>query len=142
MNNAELAYLHTHGCPARNIPARPFLIPALDAHSEELGEQEGKILKALFSAQTKNATLGPYASVGNRANVMREMKRLGQMGQNYVKAWFEDPRNGWPPNAPSTIARKTKKWSRAGAPLALPLIDTSQMRNAVSYVIRGKNATS
>lgn len=130
VNNAELAYLHTNGCPHRNIPPRPFLIPALNAHQKEIAEQQGRILKALFSASSNNATLGP-ASVGSQGKVMVEMKKLGMMGQNYVKGWFVDPANGWPPNAPATIARKGSD---------RPLIDTAQLRNSITYVIRNKKA--
>ena len=43
--------------------------------------------------------------------------------------WFENPQNGWPPNSPRTIRRKGSDQ---------PLVDTGEMRKAITYVVRDK----
>jgi hypothetical protein len=52
------------------------------------------------------------------------------LGQNIVRAWFVDPKNGWPENSPITIAAKGSD---------KPLIDTGELRKAITYVVGDRN---
>ena len=52
--------------------------------------------------------------------------------QNKVRAWFTDERNNWPPNAPSTIEKKSKN----GKIKDNPLIDTGELRKSITYVVK------
>lgn len=114
-NNAELAFLHSVGSPAQNIPARPFLQPAINANIDKIAKIQALALKAALD--------------GNKTAVGINIEKVGMLTQNVIKAWFVDPRNGWPPNSPVTIARKGSD---------KPLIDTGQLRNAIHYVLRRK----
>jgi hypothetical protein len=111
--NAELAFLHTNGVPTHNIPPRPFLEPAIKANHIGIGALQTKVVEA--------------ASKGNQAEVNIGMQKIGIFAVNCVKQWWDDPRNNWPPNAPSTIARKGSSH---------PLLDTAQLKNAQTYVIQ------
>ena len=64
---------------------------------------------------------------GDEKAMKRAMDVCGIAAQNYCRDWFTDPRNGWPPNSPITIARKKS---------ARPMIDTGTMRKAITYVVR------
>lgn len=142
-NNAELAYIHSNGSPKMSIPARPFLEPAIEANKEAIAKQQAKIIQDALAGKTDMMLI--------------DVKKLGLFTQNAIKAWFTDPRNNWPPNSPATAMRKiAKKYKskkrRAQAleewfqsvqvegmdPTVRPLIDTSQLRNAITYVIRQK----
>ena len=106
-------YIMSHGSPLWQIPPRPVLEPALEAHADAIGE--------LFQAVVKAACRGDEAAMQRAMNV------CGMAAQNYCRDWFTDPRNGWPPNSPLTIKEKGSE---------RPLIDTGTMRKAITYVIR------
>lgn len=110
---ATAAYIHAHGSPLYAIPARPIIEPALMAS----GNRE-PITAELGAVAT--ATLD-----GKRTEAVRHLKLAGMMGQNAVRSWFTDSRNGWAPNSPATIRRKGSD---------KPLINTAQLRASMTYV--------
>lgn len=115
INNASLMYIHTHGSPLKNIPARPVIEPAVAADKEKISAEYIKAVQA--------------AANGDSANVLKALHRTGIAGQNAARNWFTDPRNNWPPNSPVTIAKKGS---------SRPLIDTGTLRKSIIYVIRDK----
>jgi hypothetical protein len=136
VNNATLGYIHEHGSPANNIPARPFLIPGVkDAHDEV----EHRLKKA-----------ANLALDGNLSAVDAQLSMAGQEARDSVKAKINS--GDFEPLADATLearARKGRKGAKAelasrragNAPstaLAKPLIDTGQLRNSITYVVRGK----
>lgn len=114
ITNAELAFIHSKGSPAKNIPARPFL-ESIDASKERIANQQAKIVKAALD--------------GKKEQMKMQIEKLGILGVTIAKAWFVDPKNNWAPNRPATIQRKGSD---------KPLIDTGQLRNAITYVVRDK----
>ena len=115
-NAATQMYIHSHGSPLYAIPPRPIIEPAIEAPDNK---------KAILAQLT---LAGRAALDGKKTEAVRFLNLAGQEAVNRVRAWFTDPRNGWPPNAPSTIKRKGS---------SRPLIDTGQLRRAITYVIRG-----
>ena len=105
-------YIMSHGSPLWQIPPRPVLEPAIEAHKDAIVELFNAVIKA--------------AARGNPEATDRAIHRCGMAAQNYCRDWFTDPRNGWPPNSPRTIAMKGS---------ARPLIDTGTMRKAITYVV-------
>lgn len=146
VTNAELAFIHSEGSPLNKIPPRPFVEPAIeDSENSEMIAVE--LRKAAESALE-----------GNNDAMSRALVRAGMQGQNVVRDWFTNPKNGWPPNTPGTVLAKLRK---TGSPIAQaavrhvdeggslsdisglegmtnPMIDTNQLRKAVTYVIREK----
>jgi hypothetical protein len=112
INNASLLFIHTHGSPLNNIPARPVLEPAIEAN------------RALITPELAAAAKSVLDKNPNQAIV--HLKRAGLVASNAAKRWFTDPRNGWPPNKPETIKRKGS---------SRPLIDTGQLRRAITWVV-------
>jgi hypothetical protein len=115
INNAELLFIQSRGSQARGIPARPVLEPAINADGNR--ELIGRELATVFGAALK----------GDEAGIERNLKRTGIAAQNAARKWFTDPRNGWAPNSPRTIAAKGSD---------RPLIDTGALRNAITYVVK------
>ena len=111
---ATAMYLHTHGSPLYQIPPRPIIEPAIEAADNK--EAIAKELKQAAEA----------ALAGKPGGTRTHLRMAGMEAQNRTRAWFTDPRNGWAPNAPSTIRRK--KSDR-------PLIDTQQLRKSITYVV-------
>ena len=104
-----LANIHTYGSITQGIPARPFLIPALQ-------DNQAKYIKYLKS-QTIPLLFG-------RTKQARVLGLLGEMASSDVKKYFISGK--FAPLAASTI--KQKGSSR-------PLIDTGQLRQSITYSI-------
>lgn len=113
-SDATALYIHSHGSPLWQIPPRPIIEPAIEAKGniEPIRDELKEAATAVLD--------------GDKAEAVRHLKRAGMTGQNAARGWFTDSRNGWAPNAPSTI--KAKKSDR-------PLIDTAQLRKAITYVV-------
>lgn len=151
ISNAGLLYIHTNGSPKWNIPPRPVIEPSIEANRKQ-------IENFLFTAAAQRLD-------GTKAESNKTLKLCGQFAANGAKAWFKDPRNNWPQDAPRTIAKKInklrseknwmterhKEWLRASTILRLspyrpkfgstpldtvntPLIDTGQLRRAITWV--------
>ncbi len=106
-------YIHEHGSPLWQVPPRPIIEPALD-NSKELVADQLKI-----AAQTALSGKDPTDN----------LKKAGMVGQDIVGDWFTNPLNRWPQNSPKTIAEKGS---------SRPLIDTDNLRNSITYVVKEK----
>lgn len=111
-------YVQTHGSPLWHAPPRPVIEPAIAKHHREIAEEYAKAVKAAMTGD------------GSRADAF--IKRTGLLAQNICRKWFTDAENGWPPNSPKTIDKKTK--GKGGK--TNPLIDTGALRKAIVYVVR------
>jgi phage gpG-like protein len=117
-SNPTLGYIHEFGSPSRNIPARPFLRPGVEAVREEA------------AARLRKA--GDLALAGKPEGVERQLKSAGLLAQNSVRRKITE--GPFAPLAPATIAaRKARKVTRTK-----PLIDTGQLRASITYVIRAR----
>ena len=121
VTNAELLFIHTNGSPVNNIPARPVIEPAIKDDKERLS----KMMESAFLTAEKGDTEG----------ALRKLKLAGMRAQNVCRAWFVNPKNGWPPNSPGVAARKRAK----GSTNPKPLIDTGELRKSITYFIRRWN---
>jgi hypothetical protein len=114
MTNAGLLYIHTHGSALQHIPARPVLEPAIEApdNAALITKQLGEAARSTLSAKPGDAK--------------DHLNQAGMLARNAAIRWFVDPRNGWAPNAPSTIAEKGSD---------RPLINTAQMRRSITFLV-------
>ncbi len=112
-SEAHSLYIQSHGSPLWHIPPRPVLEPSIEANKEPIAKQ------------LQQATVA--ALDGDSVGVDHALHRAGFVAENAAKAWFENPENGWPPNSPKTIAQKGSD---------SPLIDTGEMRKAITHVVR------
>lgn len=138
INNAELSYIHEFGAAAAGIPARPHLLPGI----EEIVPEAAAELKAAAKA----------ALEGKGTAVDAALNRIGLLGQNAVRAKFQD--NDWAPLKDATLdaaplkkddlgnvltdkqgkARRGKSRREQGK--LNPLLDTGQLMKSHTYVIR------
>ena len=116
LSNAELGYIHNFGAPEANIPQREFMAPGIAAVQDRI--------TALF-AQAGKASLA-----GKPDQVDKILHAIGLT----AKAGVQNKLNQGPflPLAPATL-RARRARGRSGSK---PLIDTGQLRNAVTYVVR------
>ena len=109
LNNAELLLIQMFGSLVNNIPPRdPLLIP-IEKHRRE-------ILQKLAT--------GDMRAAFERKDYHKMFELLGAVALEIVDNAFVTSGDGsWPPNAPATIAAKGS---------SMPLIDTSQLRRAMT----------
>jgi hypothetical protein len=142
ISNAYLAYIHEHGVPEKNIPARPHLVPGIQ-------DIQDKAVKLLEQAAKQALECKPEA-------VDSALNKIGLLGQNAVRARFVN--NDWPALADSTLdyqplhkndqgvaltdkkGKPKRKKSRRDRERTNPLIDTSQLRKAYTFVIRKRGS--
>lgn len=143
ITNAELGYIHETGAPGANIPARPWLVPGVH-------KAASKYLPHLRAAC--NAALD-----GDATQATQWLARAGIVAENYAKR--EISTGDFVPLKPATVAARRNSrdtqsrrkgesrymelvdagMSPASAQAATgihPLINTGQMRNAVTSVVR------
>lgn len=115
MGNAGIGYVQEFGSPAQNIPARPFLIPGIQAIQDKTAE----ILKDGASKVLDNGTM------------IASLTKAGIVAQNSVKAAITKG-EGFAPLAESTLAAR----KRSGAKGTKPLIRTGQLRNSIVFIVK------
>jgi phage gpG-like protein len=119
INNAQLGYIHEFGAPASNIPARPFLNPGIARTQESINNHLQKAAKAAMD--------------GNSEKVDVELNATGLIAQ--AGARNEINSGAFEALAAATLAARLRR-GRTGDK---PLIDTGQLRNSITYVIREKD---
>lgn len=124
--NATLGYIHEFGSPAANIPARPFLRPGVSGAQEQLGNR-------LRAGAMAALTFPPDEKIA-----MTTLMGAGLIAQNAVRRYLNAGVS--PPLAAATLlARRSRKIApRKGTK---PLIDTGQLRNSITFVIRPKGSS-
>lgn len=134
ITNAALAYIHDNGAPEVNIPAREFMRPGIKTVQSDINTRFKKV--------------GQYALEGRIDAVKQMLNAIGLVAQNAVRAKITD--GPFDPLADATVAARARRGRRGAkqelanrakgmAPsneLARPLIDTGQLRSAITYVIR------
>jgi len=129
MNNVQLAYLHSQGSPVNNMPARPFIEPAI--------EQE-KVLEKITDCFGQAFEAALTGDLGLAKNCI---EKAGIYGSNAVKEYMGS--GALAPNAPITVSGGWMRNKVSGKPFKVtgkgstaPLIDTGSLRSAVTYVIK------
>ncbi|VXB24879.1 putative bacteriophage protein [Burkholderia sp. 8Y] len=117
ISNAQIGYIQEHGAPAANIPARPFLVPGVRDAQDKIGERLGKGAKAALNGQDQ---------------AEQTLNAAGLIGQNAARAKINS--NIQPKLADSTIAARLAR----GVTRTNTLVDTGQLRNSITYVVRNK----
>lgn len=145
MTNAALAYIHDNGSPAANIPPRPFMAPGIKNAEKPIAANMKKAVNAALD--------------NDQRRVDAALNSAGLAASSSVREAVED--GDFVPLSPSTIAnryrqRGTKgqregekayqslidqgiKPEQAQAQAGIhPLVNTGEMRNSITYVLRKK----
>lgn len=137
VTNALIGYVLETGAPERNLPPRPFLVPGV------------KNCTDAAIARMKQA--GISALTGNMSDVDNQLNAVGLMAVGSVKDKMDT--GPFTPLADATLEGRVRRNDgsqvgaaeelasrRAGNPpgtnLAQPLIDTGNLQNSITYVIR------
>lgn len=107
----EVAIIHEFGAPAANIPARSFIRATVDEHAADIAK-----LQRVLGAQV----------VAGKLTEEQALSALGAKVAGWVQARIAAGID--PALAPETVKRKKS---------SKPLIDTGQLRSAVTHVVEG-----
>ena len=114
--NALIGYVMEYGSPAQNIPARPFLHPGV------ANAREG------IELHMKKA--GQLALRGKQDEIGQELEKVGLIAAASVQKKITD--GPFQPLKPATLAARRRR-GRTGD---TPLVDTGQLRRAITYVVK------
>ncbi len=120
INNATLLAINEFGSPINNIPPRPVMAIGIRNAQEEIAEQ--------FKLAAKNALSKGLAALSIFYN------RAGIIASNSVKKAINSQEGFDGPSEATLKARKAVGFSGTKA-----LIVTGQMRNSITYVVKGEN---
>jgi len=109
---------HNFGMPSKNIPQRQFLEPGIKNADDAIS--------------VRMAKAGQGALDGKEEEVLNNMNAVGVIAASSVKSKITA--GPFVPLGESTLAARRRR-GRTGTK---PLIDTGQLRNSISYVIRAK----
>jgi hypothetical protein len=118
ITNAQIGYILDRGSPAKNIPARPWLVPGVEDVQKECAERLKKGATAALS--------------GNLQGADAALTAAGLTAEKGVKAKINS--NIQPKLADSTLAARRAR----GVTRENTLVDTGSLRNSVTHVIREK----
>lgn len=119
ISNAALGYIHNYGSPTQNIPARPFMEPGIKQAQRDI---EQSLERA-----------GLAALDGKPDQMLKSLHAAGIKAATSVKNKIN---SGIPPALKSSTIAARKRRGRTGTK---PLIDTGQLRNSITYVVRRKS---
>lgn len=120
MKNATLAYINELGSPAQNIPPRPFLVPGV---------------KESIPAVTKILKNTVITSGDSAQDIDIGLEKAGQKARDTVKNRIRNSTDIQGLSDVTKHIRATRKKNRRTGVMK-PLIDTGQMLNSITYVIR------
>ncbi len=119
INNASLLFINNFGSPAQNIPARPVMAIGIRKAQDAIVLEMEKAAKAAF-------TKGP-------AILDKYYERVGIIASSSVKRVINSQEGILEPSQATLDSRKRRGFNGNKA-----LIETGQMRNAITYVVRNK----
>lgn len=120
INNATLLAINNFGSPAQGIPARPVLELGIRAAQKEIIQ--------IFRDGAEKALSGGVGALSASYN------RAGIVASVSVKKVINSQEGILPP-AEATLLRRVKKGFKG----TKALIVTGQMRNAITYVVKGES---
>jgi inorganic triphosphatase YgiF len=118
ISKAQIGYILDQGSPANNIPARHFLVPGIRDVQEQCADKLGAAAKAALD--------------GNESGAMRALTHAGLIAETSVKAKINS--NIQPSLAESTLDKRRAR----GVTRENTLVDSGELRNSVTHVIRSK----
>jgi hypothetical protein len=133
IGNAALAYIHENGSPVRGIPPRPFIDPGIKNAQENINVELLEVARAQLDGDQEKSDL--------------HLNRVGLIAVSSIKRVINDGEGFAPLKRSTKLARLRKRKAMRKKPdeereaimeSFHPLIDTAQMRNAITYVVADK----
>lgn len=109
---ADLAAIHYHGAPSKNIPQRDVITPTIEQNESKYLGFIDRSIPSLIDGSMELKTMWQYLGMEGQADLQKQM----------ITAKLA-------PLSPRTIRRKGS---------SRPLIDSGQLRQGVTYIVDGE----
>lgn len=120
LNNAARAYILNYGAPEANIPERPFMEPGIEKAREEINTRMAAVARAALAGKTETVEKG--------------LNAVGIAAADSIKEVINS-------NVPPPLSERTLQDRAArGLTRTESLVDTGEMRNSVTYIVRDKSS--
>lgn len=134
INNATIGYIHEHGMPEQNIPARPWLAPGIRGARDRIAQALLRVARASLSGARPDQVEKMLHGVGIMAqSAVRMGIRAGidpALADRTLQARAARGRKG----AQAELDNRAKGVA-PGTALAKPLIDTGSFIKSITYVL-------
>jgi hypothetical protein len=138
ITNAGIALVMEFGDPSKNIPARPFLVPAVVGMKDSLPDMFRTVAQKVLTGGA-GAVQSGFTIIGQRvADAVKKKITDGPFQELSIRTIEARARRG---RKGAQAYLKGVKAGTATTPSAAgvkPLIDTGQLRRAINFVIRPK----
>lgn len=118
INNASLLFINNFGSPGQNIPPRPVMQIGIRNAADRIADEYKKAVQKSWA--------------GGLPDVEQSYERIGMIASNSIKRAINDQIDIEPPAQSTMDTRKSKGFSGTKA-----LLVTGQMRNAITWVVKG-----
>ncbi len=118
LTNADIGMINEFGAPGANIPARPHLIPGIDAIRPEAARRLSKAAERILKLRESPGAIADNA-----------LESVGILGRDAVVQKINDVLS--PALAPATLAAR----KRQGFEGETPLIVTGAYKQSITYVV-------
>lgn len=144
LTNPVIAYIHDNGAPEANIPQREFMRPGIESARAEIETALSKGMRMVLKGGGEEAAEAALEVAGFKAangikrtinegippplsdyTLRQRLKSKRRDGAGARKGAAQELDRRWDDQAPSVEFAK-------------PLVDTGQLRNAVTYVVRDR----
>lgn len=148
ITNAALGYIHDHGAPEVNIPQREFMAPGIEDAQEAIANKLGQGMKAVLRGGGAPVVEQCFLQVGLIAEVAIK-KKINEgipppLADATLKARAKKGRKNGAGARKGALQELDRRWDAQtpSTEFAKPLVDTAQMRNAVTFVVRSRKKRS
>ena len=147
IGNAALAYIHDKGSPKQGIPARPFMQPGIAkaqnrvnnelfaaAQASLAGDQEGLFLRLNRAGMFAMNSIRKVINIGDGFAPLKRSTLLARTRKRAYSWWGIDKETAKGLTHEQRMALRKQQRETIMSSMH-PLIDTGQLRNAITYVI-------
>lgn len=144
LTNAALGYIHDNGAPEARIPQREFMRPGIEAVQDEIANLLGKTAGATLRGGGTEAVHAGLTQVGFKAaNSIKRTINAGvppPLSERTLRGRMKKGRKNGGGARKGAAQELDRRWDgqTPSMEFAKPLVDTAQMRNAVTYVLRDR----
>lgn len=139
--NPQIAYIQDQGAPEQHIPARPFMKPGIESVQAKLAYKLRRTITAVLENKSDALQIG-LTQVGITA-VLGIQNKINEgipppLAEATLRGRLRSKRRDGAGARKGAAIELDRRWDGQvpSVEFAKPLVDTAQLRNAVSYAIR------
>lgn len=147
ITNASLLYIHDHGAPEVNLPARPMMRPGIDAVKDKIARLLRRTATIAFETGDVHKVEASMHEIGITAQLSIQNTMRDGIPPPLSDRTLQERMRKHPTRAPAYKAELARRKagedpSMVGAGYFKPLVDTSDLLKSITYAIRSRKKRS